>query len=427
MTRLDRPAETLPKVALAIMDQRARLFERLNQARERRGRLDELALEAGQFARDVRALAERVAPDLVASASADRDTPASLEGIDPGSAADAMHRRLGSAREARQRKETLHDQIGEREDTARVAAESADENRLKLEALCREARCESVEELPDVEKRAERRQELEKDLATLNDRLQKLSLSAGLSFDEFLRQASGIDLDSATRDLRHLKESIDDLEHQRALAHEAIGGEQNELKRMDGNARAAEAGQEAEDLRARIKADVEEYARLRLAAAVLRAGIERYRKKAEDPLLERASRLFATLTLGSFAELRVDYNDRDEPVLKGVRRDGQEALGVEAMSLGTADQLYFALRLAALAADLERREPLPLIVDDVLIQFDDARAGATLEALAHLSKRTQVLIFTHHEHLLELAQSRIAASLLPHTLSSHHRAAAARG
>ena len=44
---------------------------------------------------------------------------------------------------------------------------------------------------------------------------------------------------------------------------------------MNGSSLAAEAGQDAEDLRAGIKSDVDQYARLRLASAVLRAGIER--------------------------------------------------------------------------------------------------------------------------------------------------------
>ena len=82
------------------------------------------------------------------------------------------------------------------------------------------------------------------------------------------------------------------------------------------------------------------------------------------------------------------------------------------MSLGTADQLYLALRLATLETYLDRREPLPLVVDDILIQFDNARAAATLSALAALSRRTQVLVFTHHEHLRDLAARVVPEELL---------------
>jgi uncharacterized protein YhaN len=150
---------------------------------------------------------------------------------------------------------------------------------------------------------------------------------------------------------------------------------------------------------------VGQYTRLRLASAVLRRAIERYRDRNQGPVLERASELFERLTLGSFTGLHADYNDKGEAVLMGVRPDGRHRLGVDDMSTGTCDQLYLSLRLASLHHHLEHHPPLPFVVDDILIQFDDQRAAAALEALADLSSKTQVIFFTHHEHLIELAES----------------------
>ena len=67
------------------------------------------------------------------------------------------------------------------------------------------------------------------------------------------------------------------------------------------------------------------------------------------------------------------------------------------MSTGSRDQLYLALRLASLETYLDRHEPLPFIVDDVLDL--PTTALPVLQVLAEFSKRTQV-IFTHHEHLV---------------------------
>ena len=113
---------------------------------------------------------------------------------------------------------------------------------------------------------------------------------------------------------------------------------------------------------------------------------------------------FKQLTLGSFESLRIDYDDDDQAVLLAVRPGGTEAVGIAGLSLGTADQLYLALRLASLETYLEKNEPVPLIVDDVLIQFDDDRAAAAFGALADLSLRTQIIMFTHHEHVRQLAK-----------------------
>ena len=77
------------------------------------------------------------------------------------------------------------------------------------------------------------------------------------------------------------------------------------------------------------------------------------------------------------------------------------------MSEGTRDQLFLALRLALIKEYLDTAEPLPFIADDLLVSFDDDRAGAALDILKRLSKNTQVLVFTHHGHLVELARTRL--------------------
>ena len=168
-----------------------------------------------------------------------------------------------------------------------------------------------------------------------------------------------------------------------------------------------------------MRGDDQQYTRLCLASSVLRESIERYREKNQGPVLQRASRLFATMTLGSFAGLRDDYNEKGEPVLVGLRADGRTIVGVDGMSDGTCDQLYLSLRLASLEHYLEQNAPIPFIVDDILVQFDDDRAAAALRILAELSDRTQVIFFTHHQHLMHVAQEQVADSrLFVHQLAS---------
>ncbi len=123
----------------------------------------------------------------------------------------------------------------------------------------------------------------------------------------------------------------------------------------------------------------------------------------QGPLLERAGSLFTRLTLGSFSGLKTGYSENDEPVLQGVRPNGG-VVNVAGMSEGSLDQLYLSLRLATLEKYLENNEPIPFIVDDILIRFDDDRAKAALGVLSDLSRKTQVLFFTHHMRMMELAR-----------------------
>ena len=77
--------------------------------------------------------------------------------------------------------------------------------------------------------------------------------------------------------------------------------------------------------------------------------------------------------------------------------------GVEAMSSGTRDQLYLALRLATIEWRLQSHPPMPFIADDLLINFDDDRSKATLRTLATLAEQNQVILFTHHREIVRQA------------------------
>lgn len=103
-------------------------------------------------------------------------------------------------------------------------------------------------------------------------------------------------------------------------------------------------------------------------------------------MLARAGSLFARLTLGSYAGLRDELGDGDKPILLGVRPDNTEVL-VDKMSDGTRTQLYLSLRLATLEQHLRNGEPIPFVVDDILINFDDHRTKASLEVLAEVAEK----------------------------------------
>lgn len=96
--------------------------------------------------------------------------------------------------------------------------------------------------------------------------------------------------------------------------------------------------------------------------------------------------------------------------LAGMRRDGK-SVSVTGMSTGSADQLYLALRVAAIEDYLDHARPLPFIADDLFINFDDVRAAAGFRVLGELARKTQVLFFTHHEHLIDLANGALGTKV----------------
>ena len=394
-------AKALPAEANAVMDDLRSLFDKLKEAGILEKRIDGIDRDSDAFVRKVDHLVAAVARDLVERPSDE----AALE----------LHTRLNRSRDARSKLETLQKQLAQERGRLDQACDDILQIGTRLMNKCKQAGCNSADELPEAERRSNRRRQIESDLKKIDTRLHKLS--AGATVEDFVEEALALDPDGIAGEIDRLTSAIEDRETTKSELDQTIGSERTELSKMDGSARAAELAEEFQVILGGLDADVTHYARLKIASRVLNLAIERYRDKSQGPLLKRASALFSRITSGSYAGIRAEFAGDGRPVIAGVRSGGGDIVTVEGMSDGTADQLYLALRLAGLEAYLNNNEPLPLIVDDILIMFDDDRAAATLQVLAELSHKTQVIFFTHHRHLVELAENTIDASeLILHTL-----------
>lgn len=140
------------------------------------------------------------------------------------------------------------------------------------------------------------------------------------------------------------------------------------------------------------------------AANLARLAIERHRATVEDPLIVRAGTLYSLATGGAFKGIAADYDEADQPILVTVR-DNDERVMISGLSEGTRDQLFLALRLALL--ELRTTEPLPFIADDLLASFDDERTKCCLKLLSNFGQHRQVIVFTHHVHIAELARAAV--------------------
>jgi uncharacterized protein YhaN len=382
-------AETSPVEVRQIRHLLEEMFSRLNEAAHLDRRITGITRDCDHYRAEVAALTAYAAPQLA--------------GRPVEQAVVELHNLLTQARGRAELRAALNH---ERERLSAEQETAAAGRRLlegRLAELRRLAGGGAEADLELVERQAGQASDLREALARVERSL--LEMGEGAALDELERDAAGAKADALSAELELAARHLEEHQGRYGDLRETLGSAQRELRALEAGVaegRAAEASGRAEETLARLRGDVEQYARLRLAAALLRQQIERYRAENQTPLLQRAGALFAELTLGSFAGLVSDFDERDRPVLAGCRPDGRRAR-VEQMSDGTRDQLYLALRLATLERYLETSEPLPLVIDDVLINFDDARSAATLRVLAALAEKTQVLLFTHHAKVRDLA------------------------
>ncbi|MEH6949909.1 AAA family ATPase [Nitrobacter sp. NHB1] len=218
------------------------------------------------------------------------------------------------------------------------------------------------------------------------------------------REQEGLDLDQLPGDIAletiRQEQLLKDITSASALSHQKQGELDALLKGRDASGTAAERAEANAEL-----LSVAERWLLRAAASRLAARtIERHRAMVQDPLISRAGTLFAMATGDAFTGLGVAYGDDDQPILVAQRNSNNgEHVQITGLSEGTRDQLFLALRLAL----LERRtsEPMPFIGDDLLTSFDDERTLAGLRLLAAAGKHQQIILFTHHRHVVNLART----------------------
>jgi len=389
-----------PSEAASVIDKLRELFAKQREAKKLQIRLQAIDEDAVSFSGQVGSVVAKVAPEF-AKLSAEE-------------AVVRLNVLLSDSRARQSRHQQIEEQLQQAQQDVQDSEATIQTMTARLDALCMEAKRGNHAELEEAERSSAEYLRLKAEVANVEQEL--LDAGEGVSLAELEAEAKDVEPDALPGQIDALTSKIDEeLEPKRTALAENKGREEKEIELMDGSDHAAALADQGQSVLASIRINAERYVRLKLAARILRDEIERYRKENQGPLVKRASEHFVSLTQGSFEGLRTDFTDNDEPVLAGIRSNG-ERVHVAGMSSGTRDQLYLALRLAALEKYMESSEPMPFIVDDILVHFDDGRSAATLGVLAELAKKTQVILFTHHSRLVEQARELVGSVAVVHEL-----------
>jgi uncharacterized protein YhaN len=389
------PAALDPANAIEILRSRRELIRE-------RDRWQELEAEGERLVQRVNAFEERVGRLVTKLALLPGDADVS---------AGALRQELQKATTQQERREGLDEEIehveGELADS-KVAVGTA---RDDFEGLLKRGSIPSDEALDGFLATFEERIACQSRIGDLEQVL--AGIARGTPLDDFVAKVMAEDALTLAGEMVSLGDEL-------AAADDRLEAIRGDLQREEGkrsmferaNDEAASESQLADHAAAQAVRDAERFVRLQLAVSILRSRIDRFREQNQGPFLERASSWFRQITGGSFSGITTSYDAGDQPVIAGVRAGESSVHGVmvDAMSEGTRDQLYLALRFAGLELHRQEHEPVPMVLDDLLVHFDDGRSAHALSALSQLGRGSQVLLFTHHAHLVELARQTLGAS-----------------
>ena len=248
--------------------------------------------------------------------------------------------------------------------------------------------------------RAERAITIERELVRIDKQVAALAPNEDAlpTLIDDLVNANLLELDARRGEL---KRKLADAEKTRSETLREAGVADATKASLDGSARAARLAMDLESKRAELATLVDRLGPLIVARHALGDAIVRFERDNQPSLLKSVSELLSQITGGKYVRVEQRFADS---ILRVVTSRGDERTFDE-LSTGTREQLYLSIRLAFVADYCQKNEPLPVVMDDVFVNFDADRAKASFSAVKSLLQSTQVCFFTCHESQVEIARS----------------------
>ena len=235
------------------------------------------------------------------------------------------------------------------------------------------------------------------------------------SVGEALEVLASKNLETVDADLVKCEAEVKNALDQMTLAVETRASAERSLEEVGGDDRVVRIKQEIQTAYADIEEGAEKAIRSRLGLLAAERALRQYRDEHRNTLLKHTEEHFKTMTGGAYQELSSESIGGTEQ-LTAFRPSDERSCQVEHLSKGTRLQLYLALRMAGYQHFTESNGPLPFVADDIMESFDDARARSAFSLMSEISKQGQMIYFTHHEHVLDLARDACGDAVNIHTM-----------
>jgi len=359
------------------------LFEAATAARATMRRRDEAA-ETVERLVERRDAFERDAAAVLAAIG----RPAAGDSVVP--AVDALASDLREAVTAQQGRERMGQEVHElTEEEARAAERSAGDS-VALTGLLTECGAASEADLRERVARAERRRGLLEAAARARESLAILS-GHGEAIDRLVTEIG------AVADIGEVRDRLSGVRDQLGLTAEVrdgvlqeIGALQSQIETLEASVEASAARQHHADLVSRLGAEAEEWSVRRLAVALMERTRQRYEREHRPGVIRTAEQFLSEWTDGRWVRIVAPLGG----AIDGLERADGRQVAIGALSRGTQEQLYLALRFGLIEHFADEAEPLPIVMDETLVNFDEARAARTARTIERLSARHQILYFT---------------------------------
>ena len=254
----------------------------------------------------------------------------------------------------------------------------------------------SVSTLDELEGLLRKAVELEKKEVRLNELLLAISSQFHIEpeWDRVVALFSKRSFHDMEVDVKELERTEEELLKERDRLYKERAEAVQALKGLVSSTEHQELLAKYEMLRAGLKELALKWSMLALAKTLLEEATRRFEQENQPKVLSEASRHFMRITKGRYQGILPDQGHGFVAISSSGRRYSPDKL-----SRGTAELLYLCLRFGVISACEPGPETIPVLMDDIFVNFDPERMELAAKAVAQLAEKRQVLFFTCHPHV----------------------------
>lgn len=231
-------------------------------------------------------------------------------------------------------------------------------------------------------------------------RLQRIA-GTGKPLEVFMSALGKTNAQSISDQVRQFEEELDTIDAHLGRLNTELGSINSELNSLSNEEESSKLRMQRNLLLEQIQEHAREWAKLMLAERLLDEARSTFERERQPGVVRNAEVFFKNITGGRYDRVIAPLGENLIQV--------SEANGLtkepNALSRGTREQLFLSLRFGLVQELGQRTEPLPVIVDEVLVNFDPERALRAAKAFVQLSSTNQVLVFTCHPIVVEHFQA----------------------
>lgn len=251
----------------------------------------------------------------------------------------------------------------------------------------------------------ERRTELDEHVRTALHQLQRVS-GPGEPLESLKTDLSRTDAQSIADEAKRLEEEQKMVDSEIGELSTERGSVQAELQRLAGEEESSRLRMDRQILCEQARGHARDWSRLSLAQNLLEEARRKFERERQPGVVRHAQEFFAGITGDRYRQV---YAPLGEQTITVADADGRTKRPSE-LSRGTREQLFLSLRFGLIRELGQRTEPLPVVVDEVLVNFDPKRALRAAVAFVELSYTNQVLVFTCQPAVVKLFRRATAAA-----------------